>query len=61
MIRRNSKDHKTLGVGKMRLTEQSVVDLLHAHPDLAARPIVITRDGPFLSRDLEFFKNLKRS
>ena len=62
MIRRNSKDYKALGVGKMKLTENRIVGLLHSHPDLAARPIVITKkNGPFLSRDPEFLKNLKRS
>lgn len=53
MIRRNSKDYKELGVGKMKknLSQDRLVTLLHSHPDLAMRPILITKNGAILSKD----------
>ncbi len=59
MIRRNSKDYKQLGVGKMQLSDKGVVDLLHAHPDLSSRPIVVTTKGVFLSKDERLREILK--
>ena len=56
MIRRNSKDYRALGVGKMKLNEEETVNLLHDHPDLANRPIVLVNGQPYLSRDPEFQK-----
>ena len=58
MIRKNSRDYKELGVSSMTLTPERVVRLLHAHPDLAARPIVVTSSGVFLSRDPELYNHL---
>ena len=60
MIRRNSKDYSILDVGKMKLSEDRVVTLFNKHPDLAGRPIVITSKGPFLSRDPEFLKRIRK-
>ncbi|HZW56580.1 MAG TPA: ArsC/Spx/MgsR family protein [Nitrososphaerales archaeon] len=60
MIRKNSRDYKDLAVGKMNLTEDRVVKLLHAHPDLASRPIVVTATGVFLSKDPELQRHLEK-
>ena len=56
MIRRNSKDYRALGVGKMKLNEEELVNLLHDNPDLANRPIVLVNGRAYLSRDPEFQK-----
>ena len=56
MIRRNSKDYRALGVGSIKLNEVEVVELLHDHPDLASRPIVLVNGKAYLSRDPEFQK-----
>ncbi|MDG6905549.1 MAG: hypothetical protein JRN20_07185 [Nitrososphaerota archaeon] len=56
MIRRNSKDYRALGVGKVKLNEEETVNLLHDHPDLANRPIVLVNGEAFLSKDPELQK-----
>ncbi len=51
MVRRNSPEYRRLGVGKRRLSDGQLAALLHRHPDLASRPLVLTRAGPFLAKD----------
>lgn len=51
MVRRNSPEYRRLGVGKLRLSDGQLAALLHRHPDLASRPIVLTSSGPLLAKD----------
>ena len=53
IIRRSEGDFKELGLDDGTLSEEIVLDLLHKHPHLLQRPIVIKGDEAIIARPPE--------
>jgi arsenate reductase (glutaredoxin) len=58
LLRTREERYKTLGLGERDLTDDEIVDLMVAHPDLIQRPIVEKGARAILARPAERLREI---
>ncbi len=58
VLRTTEEIYKSLGLARKELTDEALVDLMIAHPDLIQRPLVEKGDTVILARPPETVKRL---